>query len=318
MNLVSGIHHVTSICSDAQTNINFITGVLGLRLVKLTVNFDDPGAYHLYYGDEIGRPGTILTTFAWPGATRAQSGKRSIYATALAVPVGSLPFWRDYLRSKNVGFTEPPVRFGESVLQLRDPDGLIYELIESAQAERGHAWQGGPIPVEYAVRGIHSVTLAVEATELTAQVLTEELGFVLADQSAPGEAHRLRFRAQDGAAQGIGGVVDLACMPDAPRAGTGAGGVHHVAFRTPDAASQLEFRRGLVEARLNVSPVMDRTYFESIYFREPGGILFEIATDAPGFTWDETRENLGTSLKLPPQYESYRVQIEAQLAPLSL
>ena len=313
MHPVYGIHHVTSICSDAQTNVNFIAGVLGLRLVKITVNFDDPGAYHLYYGDEIGRPGTILTTFAWPGATRGQSGKRSIYATALAVPHGALSFWREHLRFHHVEFTEPRARWGEPVLQLRDPDGLIYELIESPQAAEGHAWETGPIPVGYAVRGLHSVTLAVEATELTAQVLTQ-LGFALEGASQTGETHRTRFRVGDG----IGGVVDLACMPDAPRAGMGAGSVHHVAFRAPDAATQLEFRKNLVGAHLNVSPVMDRTYFESIYFREPGGVLFEIATDAPGFTFDEAREKLGTSLKLPPQFESYRAQIEAQLAPLQL
>lgn len=191
---------------------------------------------------------------------------------------------------------------------------MIYELTESPQSQHGHAWDAGPIPVEYTIRGVHSVTLAVEATEATSRVLTESLGFVVEGESAAGESHRMRFRASDG----IGGVVDLACMPDAPRAGVGAGAVHHVAFRVPDGKTQSDFRQALIGAKLNVSPVMDRTYFESIYFREPGGVLFEIATDSPGFTFDETPESLGTALKLPPQYESYRTQIEARLAPLQL
>ena len=308
---VSGLHHVTSICSDAQENINFLCGVLGLRLVKVTVNFDDPGAYHLYYGDEIGAPGTLLTTFAWPGATRSQSGVGSISATALAVPTGALGWWQQHLTAHQIEFSPIIERFGERVLPLRDPDGLVYELIESPQAASSQTfWRNGGVPENSAIRGLHSVTLALESIAPTAQMTTDLLGFTRAED----DANRTRFRLESG----NGGAIDVVQTPAAPRAETGAGAIHHVAFRAPDTNVQSDYRKRLLSARLNVSPVMERTYFESIYFREPGGVLFEIATDAPGFTVDETVENLGTALKLPPQYESYRAQIEARLPPLEI
>lgn len=314
MNPISGLHHVTAICSDAQKNLDFYGGVLGLRLVKLTVNFDDPFSYHLYYGDEIGRPGTILTFFAWPNAAKAQHGNRAVAATAFAVPIGALEWWKGYLTSKNIAFTTPPMRWGEEVIHFHDFDGLRLELIASPRAEAGLAWKNGPIPEDAAIRGFHSVTLAAEGYENTAQLLTGAMGFKNDETPSLLEPNRLRFAV----GQGIGSVVDVACLPDAPRAIMGAGGVHHVAFRVSDDAAQTRFRVELVRAGLNASPVMDRSYFHSIYFREPGGVLFEIATDTPGFTVDESVERLGAMLQLPPQLESYRAQIEARLSPLRL
>lgn len=314
LDLIPGIHHVTGICSDAQTNIDFYTGVLGLRLVKLTVNFDDPSSYHLYYGDELGRPGTILTYFASPGSFRARHGKRSVATTALAVPPGALDFWKQRLTEKQLNFTVPMARFGEDVIQFHDPDGMVLEIIASERAHIGQPWVGGGVPDAYAVRGIHSITIAAEGYEHTAQLLTGPMHFKSQGDAAAVEPNRFRFVAHEG----IGGIVDVACVPDAPRATTGAGGVHHVAFRIADNSAQMRVRAGLVREGFNVSPVMDRSYFESIYFREPGGVLFEIATDAPGFTADEDASRLGTRLKLPPWLETYREQIEQQAAPIQL
>lgn len=310
MDTISGLHHITAICSSAQSNLDFYCGVLGLRLVKLTVNFDDPFAYHLYYGDELGRPGTILTFFAWDGAQKARHGNKSVETTAFAVPMGTLEWWKTYLSEKNIAFTTAAPRFGEELIGFQDSDGLKLEIVASECANGGKAWEGGPIPTQYAIRGLHSVTIAAEATAHTAQVLDRNLGF----KSGAAEGNRARFSA----GQGIGAFVDIACVPDAPRATTGAGGVHHVAFRVTGEAEQKRFLAVLGREGFNVSPVMDRNYFESIYFREPGGVLFEIATDSPGFTFDESAENLGTSLKLPPQYENYRAQIEGRVAKIQL
>jgi glyoxalase family protein len=314
LDLIPGIHHVTAICSDPQTNIDFYTRVLGLRLVKLTVNFDDPSSYHLYYGDEVGRPGTILTFFASPGVFRARHGKRSVATTALSVPPGSLEFWKQHFTSKQVAYTTPIARFGEEVLQFHDPDGLVLEIIASERALMGHAWRRGGIPEEYAIRGVHSITIAAEGYEHTAQLLTGPMHFKIQGEAAAVEPNRSRFVAHEG----IGAIVDIACVPDAPRSTTGAGGVHHIAFRIADASAQLRVRATLVRDGFNVSPVMDRSYFESIYFREPGGVLFEIATDTPGFTVDEDVTKLGTKLKLPSWLETYREQIEQQTLPLKL
>lgn len=309
MDSLSGLHHVTAICSDAQTNLDFYCGVLGLRLVKLTVNFDDPFAYHLYYGDELGRPGTLLTFFAWGAGEKSRHGNKSVEATAFAVPLGALGWWQNHLAAGNIAFTNPPARFGENLLQFHDGDGLRLEIIESERAAGGLAWENGPIPAPYAIRGLHSVTIAAEATARTAHVLTRTLGFKAHENPSLLEANRLRFEGGNG----IGAVVDVACLPDAPRATGGAGGVHHIAFRTAGDAEQLRLHVLLEREGLNVSPVMDRSYFRSIYFREPGGVLFEIATDTPGFTFDESAQNLGTTLQLPPQLQLYRAQIEARV-----
>jgi catechol 2,3-dioxygenase-like lactoylglutathione lyase family enzyme len=314
MDTISGIHHVTAICSDAQANLDFYTGVLGLRLVKLTVNFDDPFAYHLYYGDEKGSPGSILTFFAWGGGAPGRHGNRAVEDTALAVPPNACDWWKKRLTAHGIPFISTPSRWGEDFIQFRDPDGTVLEIVATARAVGGTPWLGSGIPEEYAVRGIHSVTIAAEGFEKTAQVLTGVLGFKAIEEQSLTEPNRFRF--ESGA--GIGGIVDVACLPGAPRTTTGTGTVHHLAFRVEGDAAQGRFRNQLVRDNFNVSPVMDRSYFHSIYFREPGGVLFELATDNPGFATDESADRLGSALQLPPQFLAYRSQIEERVAKLKL
>lgn len=309
---ISGLHHVTAIASDPQRNLDFYVGVLGLRLVKRTINFDDPGSYHFYFGDGRGTPGTILTFFPWPGARQGQRGSGEIGATAFAIPAGSASYWLDRLKAHHV-VTEPiPERFGESVIRFADPDGMPLELIASAPSDEVQPWTDATVPTAHALRGFHSVSAVLEGYERTAKLLTETFGYTLANEAG----NRFRFIA-DGAG-GAGKVIDLLCMPDGRRASGGAGSVHHIAFRAQDDAEQLAWREKIASLGYNVSPVMDRTYFRSIYFREPGGILFEIATDPPGFALDETAEELGQHLRVPPWMENARPQIEARLPPITL
>ncbi|HZW09626.1 MAG TPA: ring-cleaving dioxygenase [Phycisphaerales bacterium] len=311
--VLSGIHHVTAVTADAQSNIDFYAGVLGLRLVKLTVNFDDPRSFHLYYGDERGSPGTVLTFFEWPGIPRGRVGPPQVTATAFAVPAGSLDDWAARLREHQVEVGPPVERLGERVLQFADPDGMPLEIV-GVEAPAGEPWAAGPVPVAHAIRGFHSVTLSEEGYERTADTLTSLMGFAPAGE----EGNRFRYRAGAPNAPVLAPTIDLLCAPDARHGQMGAGIVHHVAFRTPDAAQHAQWRERIAARGLNVSPVMDRTYFHSIYYREPGGVLFEIATDAPGFTADEPLETLGQSLTLPPQHERFRPQIQARWAHLRL
>lgn len=308
---LSGIHHVTAITADAQANIDFYCGVLGLRLVKLTVNFDDPQSYHLYYGDELGRPGTIMTFFAWPGARRGRQGPPQVIETSFCTPEKSVDFWSRRLAEFKVKVEAPVLRFGETVLGFSDPDGMRLELVAQEEKTMEGGWKGGPVPFEHSIKGFCGVCLAEEGYEFTANLLTGSLGFRRVAQ----EGNRFRYVADDKAA---GRVVDLLCVPAGPRGGMGAGTVHHVAFRTADDASQKKWHERLVAERFNVSPVMDRNYFHSIYFREPGGVLFEIATDGPGFAIDEAPESLGSGLKLPAQYEKSRSVLEGILPRLRL
>jgi glyoxalase family protein len=307
---IPGLHHVTAITADAQKNIDFYCGVLGLRLVKLTVNFDDPSSYHLYYGDELGRPGTALTFFAWAGAHRGRIGPPQVSTTAFSVPAGALDYWAKRLREKSVEPQSPIERFGQRVIALTDPDGMQLELV-CVDQPKGEPWAAGPIPAEFAIRGFHSVTISTEGYENTARLLTDVMGFI----AAGSEQNRFRYR---GASDDFASTVDLLCVPDGRRGNLGAGIVHHVAFRTPDDAQQLLWRNRLAELEFNVSPVMDRTYFHSIYFREPGGVLFEIATSGPGFTFDEPADKLGEKLKLPPWLQQYQKEIEQSVTPLRL
>ncbi len=301
---IQGIHHVTALARDPQANVDFYTGVLGLRLVKKTVNFDDPGTYHLYYGDEQGRPGTIITFFPWPMAKRGTHGAGQATATAFAVPEGSLGWWSERLAKLGVAAEEPKPRqgFDEEVITLLDPDGLKLELVARAGDGR-QPWTGGPVPAEHAVRGFDGVTLTEWNPEVTAAVLREVMGF----QPAGEGKDRFRFAAGDG---GPGTRVDVLARPDAPRGHVSAGTVHHVAFRVADDPTQAAWHEELTEEGFHVSPVMDRTYFHSIYFRERGGVLFELATDRPGFATDETVEALGSGLRLPPWLEPDRARIE--------
>jgi len=309
---IAGLHHVTAVTGDAQRNLDFYTGVLGLRLVKRTVNFDDPGSYHLYYGDERGRPGSLLTFFAWPGAPAGRHGAPQAATTSFSVPPGSLDFWGERLAASGARPDGPFARLdGERFLELRDPDGLRLELVAgtAAPADPGPR-PSGPVPAERAIRGLHGVALAEEEPGRTAELLVRTLGF----EPAGADGDRSRYVGEDAAAR----VVDVLRAPGGPRATLGAGVVHHVAFRTPDDETQEHWRRRVASAGPDVTPVIDRSYFRSIYFREPGGVLFEIATDGPGFAVDEPEDALGTSLRLPPRYERERAAIESVLPPLRL
>ena len=300
-----GLHHVTAICGDPQANVDFYASVLGMRLVKRTVNFDDPTTYHLYYGDDLGRPGTILTFFPWPGAPRGTRGTGQTTAVGFAVPPGSLDWWMDRL-AKHATFQAPEERLGERVLPLLDPDGLAIELIERADAAHRPWWEGGPVPAAYAIRGFHGVTLTLEGHERTAALLVDVMGLEPTGQ----QQTRFRYAA---AGQAAGTVVDLVSAPGLRRGRVAAGTVHHIAFRCASDEEQAGWRGRLAAAGMSVTPVLDRQYFRSVYFPEPGGVLFEIATDPPGFTRDETPEALGTALELPPWLEPHRTRIEDRL-----
>lgn len=305
----TGVHHITAIAKDARRNLDFYTRVLGLRLVKKTVNFDDPGTYHLYFGDRLGNPGTILTFFPWANARRGVEGAGQTTSTAFAVPQGSLGFWQDRLAAKGVDVDTRERPFGLDRLRFRDPDGLSLELVEEEDHEAADPWTGNGVAAELAIRSFHSVTLVERAVEPTARLLTEQLGFTAAGD----DRERYRFEAAGGAPARRVEIVHDASAP----AGLVAGGsVHHVAWRVPDDAAQNRTRQRLLDAGLQVTPVVDRQYFRSIYFREPGGALFEVATDPPGFTWDEPADELGGELKLPPWYEPHRARIESVLPPL--
>jgi glyoxalase family protein len=309
-NISSGIHHVTAIASDAQQNLDFYTGTLGLRLVKLTVNFDDPSSYHFYYGDTTGQPGTLLTFFAWPGARRAVQGRGSVYSTALSIPSGALEYWKQRLDMESVAYESFENRLGDNGIQFADPDGMILELIETVAPPTANVWKGATIPPENAILGIYNVSIATTGIEPTANILTGKLGFT----KSTIQDERARFQSTSQ----IGGNVDVLFAPELPRATQGAGAVHHVAFRADSDDSQLRFRAELVRDGLNVSPVMERNYFRSIYFRIASGVLFEIATDAPGMSIDEPLESLGNKLMLPEQYEKYRAEIEKGVQPIQL
>jgi glyoxalase family protein len=300
---ILGIHHVTAIAGEPQTNIDFYAGVLGLRLIKLTVNFDDPTTYHLYYGDGQGHPGTILTFFPWPGAARGRIGTGQVTVTSFAVPERALDYWQKRLREHNIECNESLSAFGERVLAFNDPDGLQVDLVSSPDANPDHAWEQGPVPLEFAIRGFHHVTLSEEGYERTAALLTETLGFRLIDS----KANHFRYAA---ASEGTGAIVDVLCVPAGKAGRVSVGTVHHLAWRTPTEEQQLQWRATLSSRQYNVTPVIDRKYFHSIYFREPGGVLFEIATDPPGFAVDEPADQLGSHLLLPEWLESSRAELE--------
>ena len=308
-NKIPGLHHVTAIASDPQRNLDFYVGFLGLRFVKRTVNFDDPGTYHFYFGDQRGTPGTILTFFPWPGARRGTRGTGQVEATAFAIPPNSIGYWLERLKQQHVTAERTATRFGEEVIRLIDPDGLVIELIAAPPGVSANIepWSESPVPAEHALHGFHSVSASLEGYERTARLLTESFGYHLVDESG----NRFRFASADDSAPGR--IVDLLCQPDTVIGRVAAGSVHHIAFRVKDQAEQLHWRERLVDLGYNVTPVVDRTYFHSIYFREPGGVLFEIATEPPGFTLDEKVEELGTHLRLPSWMESARSQIEEVL-----
>jgi catechol 2,3-dioxygenase-like lactoylglutathione lyase family enzyme len=305
---IEGIHHVTAIAGDPQRNLDFYSGVLGLHLVKLTVNFDDPGTYHLYYGDAEGRPGSILTFFPWPGAPRGRAGTGQVTAVMFSIPEEAAGYWNERLAARGTA-CRTEERFGAPAIAFTDPDGLALELVENYD-ERA-PWSGGPVPAAQAIRGLYGVTLAEEGYERTAGLLISTLNF---DKT---EERGSRFRFETGAG-GAGAVADVECLPDRAPGRMGVGTVHHVAWRTPDDAGQLRWHDKVARTGANVTPVIDRKYFHSIYFREPGGVLFEIATDPPGFAVDEPVAELGTRLMLPPWMEPSRAELERTLPPLRL
>lgn len=305
---LAGLHHVTAICGDPQRNADFYAGTLGLRLVKRTVNFDDPGSYHLYYGDVVGSPGTLITFFAWTGLppladARGRSGAGQIAQASFRVP--ELGPWIDRFAGAGVDFDAPARRFDEEVLGFRDPDGLSLELVARPGPTRT-PWEEGPVDPEHAVRGLEGVTLRLSRVDAALTRLLEALGMAPVGV----EGLRRRFRLAPGAG---GATLDLLAAPQDHPGRPGIGTIHHLALRTGSAEDQRVWRERLFEAGAEPTPVVDRQYFESIYFQIPGGVLFEIATDPPGFTVDESSTSLGGALRLPPWLESRRRVIEARL-----
>ena len=305
---ILGVHHVTSLAGDPGRNVAFFTEVLGLRLVKKTVNFDDPYTYHLYYGDSMGHPGTIITFFPYTTGQRGTPGAGQVTTTSFRIPGESVDYWIERFDEHDVTYESPHERFGETVIPFEDPDGLAYELVavEKGKIEGCDGldpWDEH-VPAEFASRGFHGVTMKVADPRPTGEVL-ERMGY---DQTTNTDG---RHRYEIGES-GPGTVVDLHVDSDG-RGRMGVGCVHHVAFRTSDDNTQIEWQRALRDLGLQVTEVKDRQYFRSIYFREPGGVLFEIATDPPGFTRDEDRESPGQNLTLPPWLEADRSAIEQAL-----
>jgi glyoxalase family protein len=305
---IAGLHHVTAIASDPQRNLDFYTQVLGLRFVKRTINFDDPGTYHFYFGDDTGKPGTILTFFPWPHARKGQMGVGEVIATAFSIPVGSQEFWHKRLKANGVTVQEH-TRFGSQVISFSDPDGMVIELVEQAEAHPGAAPRYSDVEASKAIQGFYGVTLLERSLEDTEQLLA-----IMGLKKIGEEDNFARF-APEGEA--LGRFIDIKLDPAARPGRMGSGTVHHIAFRNTDDAAQADWRRTLARY-LSVTPVQDRTYFHSIYFREPGGVLFEMATDNPGFLIDEPAEILGEVLRIPEWYEPNRRAIEANVAPITL
>lgn len=307
--LITGIHHITALAGNAQPNIDFYCGILGLRLVKKTVNFDAPEVYHFYYGNETGQPGTILTFFPYEGLTGGRHGKGMLNTTTFSVSLSSLNYWEERLKKYNINFKGPTERFEETVIYFEDHDGLGLELVFTDRDQRpGYTY--GHIPADHSIKGFYSAEIWVEGYERSAALLTEQMDHVKIGE----KGNRFRFAATNAP----GNYIDLVCMPDAMKGLGGAGTVHHIAFSTPDADTQNAVRTKLSQRMLNPTPVLDRNYFTSIYFREPGGVLFEVATAGPGFLVDENKDDLGNALKLPEQYEQYRGQIEKAVVPITI
>jgi len=302
-NKILGIHHITAIAGNAQRNYDFYIGTLDLRMVKKTVNFDDPGTYHLYYGDEVGTPGSILTFFPWGAVQKGKPGVGMATEIGYSVPKGSLAFWTKRFDEQKIKYQPLSERFGEQYVQLEDPDGLILNLVESNTDDNRKPWSTSEVNAGAATKGFHSIVLTLRSYAATAKVLTDIFGYKFSAQ----EGNRFRFRTD---AIETANIVDLAEEPNGQR-GINAGGTnHHVAFRVKDDDLLMEFREKVKTAGLHITEKIDRNYFYSLYFREPGGVLFELASDNPGFATDETISELGTHLMLPLQYEPRRKQIE--------
>lgn len=308
-NKILGLHHITAIADDARRNYEFYTNVLGLRMVKKTVNFDDPGTYHFYFGDEIGTPGTILTFFPWQGIGQGNTGTGMATDIGYSVPANSLTFWEDRFKKFNVKHGVLHEKFGEQLLSFQDPDGLNLEMIVAANKDIRKQWLTPEVTEEVAIKGFHNITLTVRNIKGTASILTDIFGYRLLKQD--GNRYRFITDAIETAA-----IVDIIEAPTLAQGRNAAGTNHHVAFRVKDDNILMEFREKILQKGMNITPKIDRDYFFSLYFREPSGVLFELATENPGFTKDEPVEQLGSSLKLPKQYEGSRSQIESVLPKL--
>ncbi len=309
MTHISGIHHVTCIAGDAQENLDFYTRVLGMRLVKRSVNQDVPDTYHLFYADGEGHPGADITFFPWPAMPKGTPGVGLAMEVSLAVPAGSLPWWAERLESLGVAVRPIETRFGERVLPVSDPHGLHVALIETGDAREFTPWERSPVPAEKQILGLHAVRLWEHDLAATALFLTSVLGFRA--QGSEGDWHR--FAIGNG---GSGAHLDIRELQGERRGAWGVGAIHHVAWRVPDDQAELAMRERIAAARRRPTEVIDRFWFRSVYFLEPGGVLFEIATDGPGFTTDENLDTLGETLVLPPWLEPSRAAIEAALPPL--
>ena len=305
---IPGIHHVTCITGDVQKCVDFYVDVLGLRFVKKSINQDLPDTYHIYFGDYLGTPGTAMTFFGWPTWPKQRAGSGQITTVSFQVPPGSLGFWSNRLKELRVDH-RMVTTFETDALMLRDADGIELALVAQASDDRWKPWPDGPVDEEHAIRGFHSVTMTLAEMAATFNLLTTAMGFRVATQ----EGKTTRFETGQG---GPHSVLDVIEAPEGPEGEESIGTVHHVAWRTPDPDAQVAWRDTLLTAGRNVTPVIDRWYFKSIYFREPGGVLFEIATDGPGFTVDESPEELGTGLSLPPWFQVRRERLDEILPPI--
>jgi glyoxalase family protein len=305
-----GIHHVTCITGDVQKCVDFYVSVLGLRFVKKSINQDLPDTYHIYFADYLGTPGSVMTFFGWPTWPKRRTGSGQVTTVSFAVPERSLDFWSKRLQKMGVQSSRTS-RFGKDRLVLQDPDGIELALVGQANDDRWVPWDHSPVDKDHAIRSFHSVTLTVSEAAATVGLLTKTMGFRKSAQ----EGKHIRFETGAG---GPHSIVDLIEAPEGPEGEESIGTVHHVAWRTPDASEQVAWRDLLLRAGRNITPVIDRWYFKSVYFREPGGVLFEIATDGPGFTVDESPEELGTTLSLPPWFQVRRDDLEQILTPIAV
>ena len=304
--LITGIHHITAIAGNPQANIDFYTGILGLRLVKKTINFDAPGVYHFYFGDELGAPGTVFTTFPFTGARKGSKGAGEVTYTAFSIPSESLDYWIERLKKYGIPVSDVLTRFGDQLIRFEDHDSMGIELIANDQDDRS-GWSYGQVPIEHSIKGFYGATLNLRVKDLTEKLLTEHMDYhFIAEENG-------RFRY--GTAGKPGDIVDIVIDKSGNRGMQSAGTVHHIAFRTANAASQLQVQEILMRNGYQVTEVKDRNYFTSIYFREPGGVLFEVATDEPGFAIDEDEAHLGELIKLPEWAEPNREKLEASLTP---
>jgi len=308
-NKILGLHHITAIAGDAQRNYDFYTKVLGLRMLKKTVNFDDPKTYHFYFGDGVGTPGSILTFFPWPGVKQGENGAGMATGIGYSVPEGSLEFWKERFEKFNVPHNGISKKFGEYFLAFRDPDGLNLELIVPENKDVRLPWETADVKAKVAIKGFHNVTLTLNNHKATSEILTDVFGYELV--GTENNLFRFKTNAVENAA-----IVDILEDPKAGRGQNAGGTNHHVAFRVKDEETLMSFREKVLQKGLQITEKINRDYFFSLYFREPGGVLFEIATDNPGFATDETLEELGSSLQLPDRYKGTRAQIEKALPEL--